>query len=201
MKSISKVLLCSFCLIRFQLLKEFLLADEMRPSSISTEPRPEILASLQLPLSQAECADRGLGRIEIQLNRVCVSHKTWGYTSAYVFLSTCFDYQHSILMLVSQKPFRSHRGLPKKVSNSLEAVLGHRGLQKHGCTLVNLQRCIDQVGNSEIAIGLFSSFTSNFTSRKLTQIRRDTYMYIYIYMYLHYIPTISTSLFKQKEKA
>ena len=98
------------------------------------------------------------------------------------FLSTCFDYQHSILMLVSQKPFRSHRGLPKKVSNSLEAVLGHRGLQKHGCTLVNLQRCIDQVGNSEIAIGLFSSFTSNFTSRKLTQIRRDTYMYIYIYI-------------------
>ena len=46
MKSISKVLLCSFGLIRFQLLKEFLLADEMRPSSISTEPRPEILASL-----------------------------------------------------------------------------------------------------------------------------------------------------------
>ena len=37
------------------------------------------------------------------------------YFSLCFFLSTCFDYQHSILMLVSQKPFRSHRGLPKKV--------------------------------------------------------------------------------------
>ena len=41
MNSTSLVFLCFPGVIRFQLLKEFLLADEMRPSSI-TEPQPEI---------------------------------------------------------------------------------------------------------------------------------------------------------------
>ena len=90
MKSISLVLLCSPGLIRFQLLKEFLLADEMRPSSISTEPWPEI-KSKHLSIAVAATVLGEACRLKAQSRRasaetVWVSHRTWGY----IFQPSCW---------------------------------------------------------------------------------------------------------------